>query len=112
MSRAEFSSKTKVDAFTRANGRCEACAAPLSPGNIEYDHSNPCGLHLDGGDNSLGNCVCLCRNCHRAKTSGVDVPRIAKAKRNYRMAAGVRKPRTIRSWRRFSGELVKATRER
>jgi 5-methylcytosine-specific restriction endonuclease McrA len=110
--RAEFSAKTKVEAFALAKGRCQNCTARLSVGNTQYDHIIPCGLDSDGGDNSLGNCSCLCRNCHREKTSGADVPRIAKAKRNYKTTAGVRKPRTIVSWRKFSGEPVRASRQR
>lgn len=107
--RQEFSAKVKVAAFERANGRCECCTARLSVGNVEYDHHIPCAL---GGEATETNCVVLCKTCHRAKTSKGDVPRIAKAKRQKRYAAGVRKPRTIKAWRRFSGEIVYAGRER
>lgn len=78
MSRLEFSKSTKAQAFLRSNGHCECCGAKLSSGNIEYDHSIACGL---GGDNSLDNCVVLCKTCHKAKTTKRDVPTIAKAKR-------------------------------
>lgn len=107
--RSEFSAKTKVEAFTRCGGRCEKCTARLFPGNTEYDHSTACGI---GGGNSVGNCVALCRACHRLKTSADDVPRIAKAKRNHRHNAGVKRPRTITRWRRFNGDIVFAERQR
>lgn len=107
--RQEFSAKVKVAAFDRAKGRCECCTARLGVGNVEYDHQIPCEL---GGDASETNCVVLCKTCHRSKTSKNDIPRIAKAKRQKRYAAGVRKPRTIKAWRRFSGEIVYAGKER
>mgnify|MGYP000007543654 CR=1 FL=1 len=75
--REEFSRRTKLDAWTRAKGHCETCGCKILAG-AEYDHETPCEL---GGDNSLGNCRCLCPKCHRLKTSTADVPRIAKAKR-------------------------------
>ena len=112
MTRSEFSSKTKVEAFELAKGRCQICTANLSIGNVEYDHIIPCALDIGGGDNGLGNCRAICKACHRRKTSRDDVPRIAKAKRNFRMAAGVRRKRAFTIWRRFSGELVRVSRER
>lgn len=107
--RLEFSAKTKVQSFTRANGRCECCGARLGPGNTEYDHAIACEL---GGDNSESNCVVLCKTCHRLKTSKDDVPNIARAKRRQRRNAGIKKPRTIRAWKKFNGEPVYAGRER
>jgi hypothetical protein len=41
-----------------------------------------------GGEPTLENCVVLCRSCHRIKTSGQDVPAIAKAKRIERKHIG------------------------
>lgn len=106
--RLEFSAKTKLAAFQRANGHCEQCTARLAPGNVEYDHRIACEL---GGDNSPENCVVLCKTCHRAKTRG-DAGAIAKAKRRERKAAGIRKPRSIRAWRKMDGTPVYAARER
>lgn len=108
MPRKEFPAKVKVEAFTRANGRCECCTARLSVGNTEYDHRIACGV---GGDGSAANCVVLCKNCHRVKTRS-DVAVIAKAKRRQRQFAGVRKPRRITRWRNMRGEIVEAPRER
>ncbi|SNY91967.1 hypothetical protein SAMN04515647_2211 [Cohaesibacter sp. ES.047] len=44
--RAEFSQKTKAEAFLRAGGRCAACGQSIT-GTVEYDHETPCAL---GGD--------------------------------------------------------------
>lgn len=96
----EFSPKTKAARFLHAAGRCEGCGVKLRPGNIEYDHEIPVAL---GGDNSIDNCRCLCRNCHGAKTSGHDVPAIAKAKRRQRAHIGAKKPSKFRAAR--SGDL-------
>lgn len=107
--RREFTKKTKSEAFLRSKGLCERCTAKLFDGNIEYDHSTACGID---GDNTLENCVVLCRNCHSAKTTKEDVPRIAKAKRNYRKAANIKGERQIRSWRKFDGTPVYASKSR
>lgn len=94
MRRAEFTAKTKVAAFQRANGRCEreGCGAKLTVGKYEFDHRLAAEL---GGDASLGNCVVLCLPCHREKTGKHDVPRIAKAKRQERAHLNA-KPRSRR----------------
>lgn len=76
--RQEFTRATKRDAFLRAGGHCERCSAKLFPGNVEYDHQLPCAL---GGDNSLSNCVVLCRTCHRTVKTPDDVRRIRKSDR-------------------------------
>lgn len=111
MSRREFSAKVKVAAFERANGCCEMCQTGkrLMAHDVRYDHIVADGI---GGEPTLDNCMVLCRNHHDAKTFGSDVPRIAKTKRMKRKAAGVKKPRSIRAWRRFGGEIVYAGRDR
>ncbi len=76
--RREFSAKTKVAAYERSQGRCEACALPLQTGRFHYDHIIPDGL---GGEPTLENCAVICRACHDDKTHKGDVPRIAKMKR-------------------------------
>lgn len=90
MKRQEFTAKIKVAAFERAQGRCECCNVFLRSGNIEYDHHIPCAL---GGEPTLENCECLCRNCHGAKTAQEDVPRIAKAKRVAAHHIGAKRPK-------------------
>jgi 5-methylcytosine-specific restriction endonuclease McrA len=107
--RTEFNAKTKMQAFTRCGGHCEECSAKLFTGNIEYDHLIPCEM---GGDASLANCSVKCRSCHKLKTTADDVPAIAKAKRRERRQVGIKRPRTMTRWRKFSGEIVVASRER
>jgi 5-methylcytosine-specific restriction enzyme A len=111
MRRREFSKQVKRDAFLRANGCCEGenCGAKLSLGKFHYDHQIPDGL---GGEPTLENCQVLCAPCHKIKTTKQDVPAIAKTKRIQDRQRGIKKPRTIRSWRRFNGEPVYASRDR
>jgi 5-methylcytosine-specific restriction endonuclease McrA len=93
--RREFSAKVKEAAFDRAQGRCETCLAEFAGRVPEYDHILPDWL---GGEPTLENCRCMCAKCHRAKTSGEDVPRIAKTKRTKRKAIGAW-PKTSRPLR-------------
>lgn len=106
--RQEFSAKIKVLAWERAKGHCEKCTAKLFPGNVEFDHDNPDGLT---GTAVLANCRVLCRNCHKQKTKA-DVANIARAKRREKNHIGVKKPRSIRAWRKFDKTPVFAPRER
>lgn len=119
MSRTEFSAKTKALAFLRAAGYCEnqvvdehgsttRCGAKLTVGKFHYDHIVADGLRKDS---SLENCAVLCIQCHKDKTAR-DVPAIAKAKRLERTHRGIKKPRSITSWRRFDGTIVRKSRER
>ena len=80
--RHEFPSKVKIAAFERCAGKCEQCLTRII-GRPEYDHIIPDAL---GGGPTIDNCAVLCCKCHRLKTSGQDVPRIAKTKRTKRKA--------------------------
>src|ERR1051326_9126025 len=109
--RREFAKQVKRDAFLPANGRCEGenCSARRTIGKYHYDHNIP---NAPGGEPTLDNCVVLCIACHREKTSSRDVPVIAKTKRIRDRQQGIKKPRSIRAWRRFDGSPVFASRER
>ena len=104
---AEFSRKTKMAAWERADGRCEhediyrsqhssrrlfireRCNKKLSTGDIFYDHRIPEAI---SHDNSLANCQVLCRAHHDEKTATADVPTIAKVKRIQAKHVGASKP--------------------
>jgi len=85
--RREFSTAVKGQRFTLAGGRCEICGADLAGKRAEYDHRIADGA---GGKPTLDNCVLTCKPCHQAKTSGHDVPLVAKIKRQSAVAAGAR----------------------
>ena len=106
--RTEFPAKIRAQAFSRCNGRCESCAALLRPGHFTYDHRIPDYM---GGPATLDNCQVLCHGCDKPKTAK-DQASIGKSRRIIKRQAGVKKPRTIRTWRRFNGDKVLAPRER
>lgn len=89
MSRREFPAKIRAKRFELAGGHCEKCGNRLFPGRIHYDHVIPDAL---GGEPTLENCEVLCTPCHGAKTSGEDVPRIAKSKRVRNNHIGAKPP--------------------
>jgi 5-methylcytosine-specific restriction enzyme A len=89
MTRLEFSATIKRKAFERANGKCETCAAPISPGKVEYDHRLPCAL---GGRADLANCQAICIPCHKEKTAA-DIGRVRKADRQRNRHVGAVTPK-------------------
>ena len=88
MTRREFPAKIKAQAALRAAGHCEGCTRKLLEGDFHYDHDIPDAL---GGEPTLENCKVLCRSCHKLKTTKEDVPRIAKAERNFRRSHGIKR---------------------
>jgi len=90
MPRAEFSKLTKARAFERAQGRCECGCGLKIQGTPEYDHIVPAAI---GGSAELDNCQGLDPKCHRRKTSGKDVPEIARTKRLEEKRLGLRTKR-------------------
>lgn len=109
--RQEFSKKTKLEAYTRANGHCEVCTAKLFVGKFQYDHVIPDAL---GGEATLSNCRVACSACHDHKTFGEDIPFIARAKRRAADHAGAKTPsrnplpggRRSKWRKKISGEVV------
>jgi 5-methylcytosine-specific restriction endonuclease McrA len=107
--RVEFTRAVKLAAWRRCSGRCENCGCLLGGKVPHYDHRNP---ETFSHDASLGNCAVLCVECHDRKTNGTDKPAIAKSNRIRVRHAGIRRERTIRSWRNFAGVVVIKPRER
>lgn len=102
--RREFAAKIRAAAYDRSGGHCEQCTAPIRYG-AQYDHIVPDAL---GGEPTLENCMVLCVTCHRSKTTGEDVPRIAKSKRVKGNHINARERRGgFRGWRKFNGEIVR-----
>ena len=89
--RTEFSKKVKLAAYMRClvNGKphCELCDLPIL-GIPEFDHVKPDGL---GGEATLQNCMVLCGKCHRRKTHEEDRPIMAKADRQFKAKAGIKR---------------------
>ncbi len=87
---AEFSKAVKLAAWQRSGGHCESCTAKLFAGNVEYHHDRECTYD---GDATIGNCIVLCRGCHRMHTSE-RVPIIAKSNRVRNAHLGIKRKRS------------------
>ena len=107
--REEFSKRTKLEAFERAQGKCEECGCLLRAGHFEYDHDKPAAFN---GRATIGNCRVLCVGCHSHKTFGRDLPAIAKSNRIRAKEAGIKRQSKFAcgkssKWKRkVSGEVV------
>ena len=91
--RKEFPRRVKALAFKRCCNAaglpfCEGCGAPLSAGNINFDHDVADGL---GGEPTLDNCKVICRTCHSTKTQTQDNPIMQKADRVKKKTYGIAK---------------------
>jgi 5-methylcytosine-specific restriction protein A len=101
--------RVKIRVFERAGKCCEECtlliAGKLRP---EYDHKVAL---INGGAHGEANLQLLCSECHKVKTRADVADKSAMARKKLK-AIGIKKPRTIRSWRRFDGSVVHAERNR
>lgn len=94
--RQEFSKHTKLQAWRRAEGRCECGCGLKIIGTPEYHHIIPAAI---GGDASLENCRVFDPKCHRRQTSETDIPEISRTRRLEEKRIGVR-PKKGRGFRK------------
>ena len=89
--RHEFPAAIRLAAWDRCKvdgkPRCEICLG-IIVGRAEYDHVKPDGL---GGTATIDNCQVLCQKCHRIKTHTEDRPIMAKADRQKKSHAGIKR---------------------
>jgi 5-methylcytosine-specific restriction protein A len=108
--RKRLSTKDRVRIFELAKGVCHLCNGRIQTGQAwEVSHAVPLEM---GGHDEDANRFPAHKACHRQQTSEIDIPQIAKAKRRQARHLGIKKPRTITRWRKFSGAVVIASRER
>jgi 5-methylcytosine-specific restriction endonuclease McrA len=99
MMRREFPARIKLAAYQRSLGvidgkpHCEVVwdgkrCGKLILGLPEYDHVKPDGL---GGEPTLENCQVACGVCHKRKTHTEDRPIMAKADRQKKSGAGIKR---------------------
>ncbi len=101
--------RVRLRVYETHNGRCPKCTRKLMPGQWDLDHIVALA---NGGTHSEGNLQPLCKSpCHSQKTKA-DVAEKSRTYRKRKANLGMRKPRTIRSWRKFNGDPVHASRER
>lgn len=96
--------------FLRFEGKCQ-CGCGLKIRSADrWDCDHRVAL-CNGGEHRESNLRPYLRDHHKIKTRA-DVALRAKTDRIRKRNIGIKKPRTIRQWRRFSGEPVFASRER
>jgi len=101
--------RVKLRVFTKAKECCQHCERRIC-GKLtaEYDHITAL---INGGGNRESNIQLLCVECHGQKTKA-DVAEKSITARKIAKRIGLKKPRTIRVWRKFNGDIVHAARER
>jgi 5-methylcytosine-specific restriction endonuclease McrA len=106
---SQIPARVKVRVFDKFSGRCAICTGTIA-GKIRpaYDHNVAI---INGGRNAESNLQLLCVPCHAVKTRS-DVSEKSRVYRKRLKAQGHKKPRTIRSWRKFDGTIVYAERDR
>lgn len=101
--------RVRLRIWDRAQGQCQDCTRKLRAGHWAVDHIVAL---VNGGENRENNLQALCSSpCHWRKTRA-DVAEKSKTARNRKLDAGIKKPRTIRAWRKFDGTAVFAPRQR
>ena len=109
MSRKSLSRLARVRVFDAAKGICHLCETRIHAGE-RWEAEHPRGLAFNGSDNEDDLRPAHVR-CHKPKTAA-EATRRSKADRQRANHLGIRKPRTITRWRKFSGAIVYASRER
>lgn len=101
--------RVRLRVFERYKGICYLSGRKIQAGD-KWQLEHPLAI-INGGENRESNLAPALVQPHAVKTAA-DLKQKSK---NYRVRAkhaGIKKPRTIRSWRRFNGEIVHAGRDR
>jgi 5-methylcytosine-specific restriction protein A len=101
--------RVKVRVFERHGGRCHISGRLIRAGEA-WDCDHIVAL-CNGGQHRETNLAPALTEPHKAKTAE-DVAEKSLVARVRAKHLGIKKPRTIRSWRKFNGEIVRAGRER
>lgn len=96
MRRKHLSAKERLRLFTLHRGVCHFCSGRIDGTREAWDVSHEIPLELGGADDDV-NRKPAHRKCHRAHTSAVDAPAIAKAKRREIKNMGA-KPKSKHRW--------------
>ena len=109
MTRRRWTPKQRAALFMAHGGACHLCGERIEAGEAwEISHDLPLAL---GGADDETNCFPAHATCHRDRTSGRDVPMIAKADRQKKARETGRgrkaKGRGFTGWRRFDGTIVR-----
>lgn len=101
--------RVKLRVFNAYGGVCYLSGRKIMPGERwEVEHKLALSL---GGENRESNLAPALAAPHKVKTAS-DMKQKAKNDRVRKKHLGIRKPRTLRRWRRFNGDIVEAGRDR
>ncbi len=106
--RKRLTALQRIRIYDAASGVCCLCKEPIAPKKWIIEHLVP--LWLGGADDD-SNMAVAHYDCAIAKTSS-EAPVKARGDRQRAKHLGIKKPRTITTWRKFNGTIVKAARER
>lgn len=106
---SKIPAQVRARVFANYDGRCHLTGHRIRPGD-EWDCDHVIAL-INGGEHRESNLAPALRVAHREKTAR-DVKEKAKVARLYKRNIGIKRPRSIRSWRKFDGTPVYAGRER
>lgn len=101
--------RVRVRVFERHGGICHISGQRIGASDL-WDVDHVIALS-NGGGHRESNLAPALKDKHRAKTA-LDVRTKAKIARVRKRHLGLKKPRTIRSWRKFNGDVVHANRDR
>lgn len=106
---AKVPPRVRLRIFERYEGRCYLSGRKIAAGEPwELEHVKAL---CNGGEHRESNLAPALKDKHREKTAA-DVREKSLIRRIQKKAAGIKKPRSIRAWRRFDGTPVFAPRER
>lgn len=101
--------RVRLRVFNRMGGVCHLSGRKINAGEA-WDLDHIVAL-INGGAHRESNLAPVLRIEHRKKTAA-DMKQKAKNDRVRKKHLGIKKPRTIRAWRKFDGSIVYAERER
>jgi hypothetical protein len=102
--------RVKVRVFARYDGYCHWTGKKIMPGDV-WDADHIIAL-INGGLNIESNLAPILRGKAHAEKTARDVAIKSKTARMRKRHLGLKKPRTIRSWRKMDGTPVYAGRDR
>lgn len=102
--------RVRLRVFLKHDGICHVSQRRIRPGE-PWDLDHIVAL-INGGENRESNLAPILRDkAHKAKTK-LDMAEKSHTYRKRKNTLGIRKPRSIRQWRKFDGTPVYAGRER
>jgi 5-methylcytosine-specific restriction endonuclease McrA len=101
--------RVRLRVFEKHKGICHLSGRKIMAGD-KWQLEHPQAI-INGGENRESNLAPALVEPHKVKTAE-DLKQKAKNDRVRKRYLGIKKPRTIRCWRKFNGEVVHAERER